>query len=126
LKRSADSPYVYEGRVQLAREGAYRLYVEGHDGEGDGVLEVSSETRADPELANPAVNPELMRQLAELTGGQYGTLDRLPAMLAGMDLAPLKYQWTQRVPLWDGWGALALLTGLLTVEWVLRKWKYLP
>ncbi len=93
---------------------------------GDASLEISASADADPELANPTAKPALMRQIAELGGGRYATLDTLPAMLDQLDLAPTRYRWSQHVPLWDGWAALSLLVVLLTAEWVLRKWLYLP
>jgi hypothetical protein len=29
------------------------------------------------------------------------------------------------IPLWDNWFSMCVLAGLLTVEWILRKWNRL-
>lgn len=126
MQQAVDAPWVYEGRLQLGSEGTYRLYVEGMEDRGDAGVEVSSATAADPELADPSVNPDLLKQLASLTGGRFAAVGQLPELIDQLDLAPLRYRWSERIPLWDGWTLLALLTVLLTIEWVLRKWLYLP
>jgi len=126
LRQATDSPFVYEATIELSGEGGYRLYVEGFEDRGDTVIEVSAAGDTDPELAAPVVNPGLLRQMAELTGGTYTTVDGVSGLIDTIDLSPLRYRWSQRVALWDGWTALLILTLLLTAEWVLRKWIYLP
>lgn len=126
VEQSADSPLIYHGAIRLPDEGEYRVFVEGYEDRGEAVIDVAAGTGAELELAYPQVNPTLMRQLADLTGGEYVTLAELPELINRLDLSPLRYRWSERVPLWDGWGLLSLLALLLTAEWVLRKWKYLP
>ena len=126
LRRAADAPFVYEGEVQLSSPGSYRLFVEGYEDRGDAHLDVSAEAGLDPELANVAVNAPLLRQIADATGGAFVKLDQLPDLIGRLDLSPLRYRWSQRIPLWDGWTTLLLLAMLLTAEWILRKWRYLP
>ena len=126
LRQAADSPYVYATTIELAEEGRYRLYVEGFEDRGEATIEVSKAGDTDPELAAPVVNPGLLRQIAELTGGTCTTVDGVAELMESIDLSPLRYRWSQRVALWDGWTALVILALLLTAEWVLRKWIYLP
>jgi hypothetical protein len=126
LRRAADSPFVYAARVQLAAPGPYRLYVEGYEDRGEATVEVLADGAAEPELADPAVDSLLLRQVAELSGGQFVSLEGLDGLINELDLSPLRYRWSERVPLWDGWMMLSILALLLTAEWVLRKWLYLP
>ncbi len=126
LRRAADSPFLYEGELQLADKGRYRLLVEGYEDRGEAALEVSGEPGRDPELSHAAINPALLRQIADVTGGEFVTLGQLPALIGRLDFSPLRYRWSERIPLWDGWTMLIALAVLLTAEWVLRKWRYLP
>jgi hypothetical protein len=100
--------------------------VEGREGQGESLIEVKPAGQLNPELAMPAVNAELMRRIAEASGGRYATIEQLPALVSGLDLSPLRIRWTERIVLWDGWALLLILAVLLTAEWVLRKLRYLP
>ena len=68
----------------------------------------------------------LLRRMAEMTGGEFVKLNRLGDLIGRLDLSPLRYRWSERIDLWDTWTMLLVLTALLTVEWILRKWRYLP
>lgn len=76
---------------------------------------------------NRSAHPALMRQIAAAGGGQVLTPGDLPSF-AG------KLQAQQRVALqsvaprtaWDRWWVLALLVGLLSVEWLWRRHSGLP
>lgn len=126
LRRSADVPFLFQGEVRIGMEGTYKLSVEERGGQGERFIEVKAAGQFNPELAAPAVNAGLMRRIAEASGGRYVTIDQLPALVSGLDLAPLRFRWTERIVLWDGWALLLILMVLLTVEWVLRKLRYLP
>jgi hypothetical protein len=126
LRRAPDSPFVYEGRLHLRDEGAYRLFVEGYEGRGDARVEVSTVGGPSLERADTRVYPDLLRQIADLSGGEQVPLDEFAELDTRLDLSPLCYRWSEQVPLWDGWVALSLLAVLLTIEWVVRKWYYLP
>jgi Mg-chelatase subunit ChlD/uncharacterized membrane protein len=126
LRQSPDSAFLYHGQIELTSEGFYMLYVEGYEDRGDARLEVSAAGTLDPELAHPVVNPALLRQIAQVSGGEFVTLDELPALIDRLDLDPLRYRWSETIVLWDGWTLLLILAALLTVEWTIRKWKYLP
>ncbi|MEZ6041567.1 MAG: glutamine amidotransferase [Planctomycetaceae bacterium] len=78
----------------------------------------------DPELDYPAADPDLMREIAHVSGGEYLTPDEMISRfekwamdgLPGMDL-----ERTERITLWDNWLMLLLIISLLTIEWALRK-----
>jgi uncharacterized membrane protein len=75
-----------------------------------------------PEDSDAAPRPELLRQLAEATGG---TFTRLPQ--AGLPELRLREPEVVEIgrkkddPLWDRWWYLAILAGALSGEWVLRR-----
>jgi hypothetical protein len=87
-----------------------------------GVVEVvSSDERADV-----SARPALLRDIAALTGGQFVPVEGCPRLVETLDLSPHRERWSERRTLWDGWGLLGTLAVLLTIEWVVRKWRYLP
>jgi len=74
------------------------------------------------EDSDAAPRPELLRQLAEATGGTFSTLPRsgLPELkLREPEVVEVGRK--QDVPLWDRWWYLALLAGALGGEWLLRR-----
>jgi hypothetical protein len=79
----------------------------------------------DAELDNPAADPELMSEIATLTGATTVTpegfgdfLDRLVS--EGVAAEMMRYT---TVTLWDGWPLLLMFALLLTTEWFVRKRK---
>lgn len=78
----------------------------------------------DPELDYPAADPEMLRELAHLSGGDFLTADELLERLkhwVANGLPGMEIVRTERITLWDNWYALGLLVLLLTLEWAVRK-----
>jgi len=74
------------------------------------------------EDSDAAPRPELLRQVADATGGTFSTLPHsgLPELkLREPEVVEVGRK--QDVPLWDRWWYLALLAGALSGEWVLRR-----
>ena len=74
------------------------------------------------EEANRSADPVLMRQIAEAGGGQALRLAELPSLpekLKAAEQAATRKQEPRSA--WDRGWVLALLVGLLTAEWVLRR-----
>lgn len=77
----------------------------------------------DRELADLRARPELMANLARLSGGKSLSV----AQSGGSDMAslfgtpPPETVETRRSPLWDRWWWLGLVLVLLTTEWVTRR-----
>jgi uncharacterized membrane protein len=76
----------------------------------------------DRELENPSADPKLAREIADLTGGEMVSPERLAAHLKGLDrssfteyLSPTEYK------VWDNWPFLLIFAALLTLEWWVRK-----
>ncbi len=74
------------------------------------------------EDANRSADPVLMRQIAEAGGGQTLRLDELPSLPEKLRAAEqaVTHQEAPRTA-WDRNWVLALLVGLLTAEWLLRR-----
>jgi len=77
----------------------------------------------DPELDNPAADPDLMAEIAALTGTSAVAPENVPSFLQNLLNAGLTTELTQytQINLWDGWPLLLLFVFLLTTEWFVRK-----
>ncbi len=113
---------VYSGSVPALRPGSFRVVVPADALSGVGLeagLEVISD---DDELRNPQTDHAFLADLAGRTGGRVLTGDDLDG-LAGLlpnrrVIVPLE---PEIVTLWDKPFVLAVLLGLLTLEWVWRR-----
>ena len=76
----------------------------------------------DRELENPSADLKLAREIAQITGGELVTPERLGGYLKGIDRSVFTEHVSQaEIRVWDNWPFLLLFTALLTVEWWLRK-----
>ena len=76
----------------------------------------------DRELENPSADLKLAREIAQLTGGELVTPERLGSYLKGIDRSVFTEHVSQaEIRVWDNWPFLLLFAALLTVEWWLRK-----
>lgn len=119
LRAMPGQPGEYISSVPFDRVGRFALRVD--NGADTAVLEYRVNLPPDHEQAPGGLNEEALRQLALESGGQFyqeETLYRLPG-----DLKPSSRTVTRReeVLLWNPWALFAII-GLLTAEWVLRKW----
>lgn len=79
----------------------------------------------DIELDNPAADPGLMEELANLTGGSVVPPEDFGNFLRSLieEGIPSELKRYRRIQLWDNWGVLLLFTALMSLEWTIRKWK---
>jgi hypothetical protein len=131
LQRVPDRPGWYEGRFVPDRAGLYDISLVLHDSHApandlDGGITLTRQVqvvRSNLEMANPRMNREALVTLAEQSaGGRYFNPEDAAQI---PDLIPDRHESTtvKGAPtlLWDRWWTLALLAGLLSLEWTVRK-----
>jgi hypothetical protein len=77
----------------------------------------------DRELENPAADRGLLRQIAEITGGQFVAPEELGKQLASLDAGATERVSLTEKRIWDNWYFFLIFATLLTLEWWLRKRK---
>ncbi|HET6923526.1 MAG TPA: glutamine amidotransferase [Anaeromyxobacteraceae bacterium] len=108
--------------------GAYKVVAsaERPGGPGEQAVGAVAVRSSGPEDADAAPRPELLRAVAEATGGTFATLPRrgLPELpLTDPELVEVGRR--KDVPIWDRWWYLMGLAATLAGEWVLRRrWGY--
>lgn len=77
----------------------------------------------DPELDNPAADPDLMNEIATLTGAASIPPEKLGEFLETLLKSGISTELMTNhiVNLWDNWWLLGLFVAVMTVEWWLRK-----
>ena len=78
----------------------------------------------DPELDNPAADFSLLREISFASGGDHLSEDELAQRLqAWIDdgLPGLSLDREELISLWDNWGTLLLVVGLISTEWAVRR-----
>ncbi len=76
----------------------------------------------DRELENPSADLKLAREIAELTGGELVTPEKLATHLKGIDRsAYTEYVTDSQYEVWDNWPFMLIFAAILTLEWWLRK-----
>jgi uncharacterized membrane protein len=77
----------------------------------------------DLELDHPAADPELMKDIANATGGRFLRPEELNGYLEELLKDPPVSDVSRitRTRLWDNWWFLCLFVGLMSLEWFLRK-----
>lgn len=76
----------------------------------------------DRELENPAANLALLRQIAELTGGEFLPPEELPRYLSSLDGKAFTETVSQTERrLWDNWPFFLIFTAVICLEWLVRK-----
>ena len=76
---------------------------------------------SEAELADLSGDPEMLRKLAQASGGEFLTLDqvdRLPERLSTAGNARSRFA---EISLWDGKFLFILVVGCFGIEWGLRK-----
>jgi hypothetical protein len=130
LTAVADAPERFSGRLPRLSPGAWNLQLRVTGGTISMRDTIQSEIlvsrQASAELANVSCNRDLLKQLADLSGGEliepFDT-ERLVSLVQPMNQTSQKIQ--ERT-LWDHWIVMLLFFTLLTSEWVIRKLNGLP
>ncbi len=125
-------PAQHQGRWLAPSAGEYRavLKIDGPPLGGAADKEVATEFQVrgplTKELGDVTAMRSILEQIAQASNGRLllpNQLGELPKLIQPEDLKTTEsFEHT----LWDHWLLMALLFGLLTGEWVLRKWNGLP
>ncbi len=115
-----------------ADPGAYKIIASATAADSPGTslgreVGVFAVRRTGVELLDPAPRPAILEALAEATDGDHHALPLL--RLPDLDLVDpeiVEVGRKKNVDLWDRWGFIVLLLGLLSTEWWLRRrWGHL-
>lgn len=114
---------LYRARLHADQGGVYRVAAEAR--RGNTVLGTSTRWvlvgGADLEMADPRLNEDLLMRLASASGGRYVAprdISTLPDLLTAAQPEALP---PDRRDLWNNFLTFALIVGLLSGEWVLRR-----
>jgi hypothetical protein len=114
---------LYRARLRADQSGIYR--VSGEARRANAVLGSSSRWTlvggADPEMADPRLNQELLARLASASGGRYlaeADISALPSLLVSAQKETVP---PERQDLWNNVWTFALIVLLLSTEWILRR-----
>jgi uncharacterized membrane protein len=118
------------GRVEVPElpPGAYRVVAKASaDGVALGQAEDALAVRSSgPETEDPLPHPEILKRIADVTGGTYSELPRRFPSLNPLPSAVVEVGRQKDRPIWDRPWPLLLLCLTLGTEWLLRRrWGHL-
>jgi hypothetical protein len=131
LSADANVPGRYLGKFNELPPGAYRISLAGEVAEAISASSPNSEDSSalvtvvaleNPEMNNTRGNRTLLREVAEVTGGQVLPPTAIGEMLELSALAPRVIENSVRTPLWNRWQYFWIVLGCLMTEWGVRRW----
>lgn len=132
LRSRSDRPGWFEGRFVPDRVGSFRVSLRVPDsgaGESDESAELVREVRVSRpnlEILKPQMDRAALKALAESSGGKFFEIDEAGELSKLIpDLHEEIAVRSSPTSLWDRGAVLAVLIGLLGVEWAVRKWRHL-
>ena len=121
LRPVPDQPGLYRGNFIAPAPGQYEFGVD-MDREARTAFYVSS---ASFELGDTAMNEDLLKEMAEISGGEFFREENLHTLPARIARKTEKVRSPMEVELWSSPLYFLLILLVVTVEWVLRKLSYL-
>ncbi|MGI9240135.1 MAG: hypothetical protein ACR2RV_05010, partial [Verrucomicrobiales bacterium] len=121
LRAVPEQPGQFRAEFSAPEAGRYRLSIAS---DPDSPIDLSVRP-SDAELANPAMDQELLEQLAESTGGLYFTSETLPTLPAAITTKTATSITQSQANLWASPLAFLLIILTITTEWVIRKFAEL-
>lgn len=130
LQATPQRPGWFEGRFVPDRAGRYRITVAAPGNVNDPEETLERDvlvSRPNLEIMQPQLHKARLQTLAEQSfNGKYWEVDQAAELVKAIpdlhEVVPIR---SRPVTLWDNGKMLALLVGLLAVEWALRKWNRL-
>ena len=126
---SADRPGVYEAEYWSKLDGGYRCEVNAIAPDGEEFEPVTTGWTAEPsatEFARIQPDRELLKQLAEKSGGELIAIEDLDTFVETLPTKKVPITESRVEPLWHRPWFVLLAIGCLCLEWGLRRWKGLP
>ena len=124
LKAVPGNPGMFRGEFTPATPGKYTVTLKSGSGATAAESSASLVVRMpDLEYDKPAMNAELLRKVAKVTGGNYFTLPQLTGIPAELEKLREEYTSEEQHDIWDSPWLLAVFATLLIVEWGVRKRK---
>ncbi len=112
---------VFQGEMEPAAEGSYRVTIAGQEDEAEHYFTVATPRI---EFDDPGLRQELLKKIAAASGGKSALLENSAALA---DLLAAKAREREpkprpgEIPLWNSWWVVVLATIFLGLEWFLRK-----
>ncbi len=127
LSAEADQPGSFVGHLVARSEGLYRLELDVPGTVSERLSRRVQVRMPDLERRDPQRNDALLSQIASETGGVYWNNVRaavdiengLPAVIKDRSKTMVQIETPQ--PLWDNTWVLAIVCGLLSIEWLIRR-----
>lgn len=116
----------YNSSYVSRTDGMYRATIIANNPDGSEIDRVETGWVADPaaeEFANLAPNIDLMRKIAESTGGEVVRLNQLDSFVRTLSDREIPIAQPMVRSVWHTWGVFLLAIGLLSIEWGVRRWK---
>ncbi|NQS97155.1 MAG: hypothetical protein HQ591_01755 [candidate division Zixibacteria bacterium] len=114
----------YTAAARFFQEGNYRY--RGRAVSGEDTLATGGEFTVEtfnPEFLDPAMRPNLLRNIADVSGGRFYLPAEFSAFFDDYTPPPVNYTQRKEVRIFPRWFSLIAVIALLTVEWVIRKRK---
>ncbi len=120
---------VYLADYWSAQDGGYRCSIEASAPDGEALEPIRTGWTAQPsaaEFARIEPNNEILKQLAERSGGELVPIDELDSFVASLPTRKVPITEQRIEPLWHRPWLILFAIGCLCFEWGLRRWKGLP
>lgn len=114
------TPGLFQGSLALPREGRFKVLAPTVDRDAATALELTV-AAANREQAEPAAQPSRLRQMAELSGGDFLTAADWPALAGLLEGRPQTMIESRDVDLWDHWIPFVAFVLCAGAEWFLRR-----
>lgn len=124
LEPIVTTPGLYQGVFTIAHAGDYLLRTDDNDERYSNTVKFSAAPSAREQL-EPAMQENMLREIAELSSGRYFSVDQWPAMTGAISGKVRTITEHKDQDLWDSWILFALLLTFAGLEWFLRRRFYL-